>query len=74
MDWGLLDVVVEANWSREVVDRSLGLCKELPACPLSVGNDSLDGDVRSEVDRGTGSLDGPGTGSLDGRGRPLGLG
>lgn len=74
MDWGLLDVVVEVNWSREVVDRSLGLCNEVPAGLESAGRDSWDGDFRSEVDRGTGSLDWPGTGSLDGRGRPLGLG
>ena len=74
MDWGLRDVVPEANWSREVVDRSLGLCKEAPARPESVGRASRDAEVRREVVRGTGSLDGPGTGSLDGRGRPLGLG
>lgn len=57
MDWGLLDGVVEVNRSREVVDRSLGLCNEVPAGPESAGRDSWDGDFRSEVDRETGSLD-----------------
>jgi hypothetical protein len=64
-------VLVETNWSREGAARSFGFRNvPLPAAP----KDSRDGDVLTELERGTGSFDDVGAGSLEvNRGMPVGF-
>ncbi len=69
---GVVAAAEGPNWSREGVARSLGFRRVPPgAVPGPGARDSRDGEVRTELLRGTGSLEA--WGSLDGRGRPLGL-
>lgn len=66
---GRLELAALANWSRDGVARSFGFRR----VPLPLVRDSRDAEVRTELERGTGSRD-DGAGSFDNREIPVDLG